>query len=87
MAYSYRLKDSARRSLDRLNRDIQTRIVTKIRALQDDPRPSGSLKLAGSSGLYRIRIGDYRIIYAVDDHLHNIEVTIIAHRREVYRDL
>ena len=87
MPYSYRLKDSARRFFERLDRNLQSRIVAKIRALQNNPRPPGSIKLAGGSGLHRIRVGNYRIVYSVNDPLLNIEVTIIAHRREVYRDL
>ncbi len=55
--------------------------------LANNPRPSGSVKLAGGSNLYRIRIGDYRVVYRIDDAHQLVEITIVAHRREVYRGL
>lgn len=54
--------------------------------LQDEPRPAGAVKLTGSS-LWRVRIGDYRMVYSIDDAQKAVDVKIVAHRREVYRDL
>jgi mRNA interferase RelE/StbE len=58
--------------------------MAAIDALADDPRPSGCAKLAGRDD-YRIRVGDYRVVYAVDDDKRVVLIARIAHRREVYR--
>jgi mRNA interferase RelE/StbE len=63
---------------------LNDRIRTAIDSLAGDPRPRGAVKLAGRND-YRIRVGDYRVIYAVDDEERLIIVARIAHRREVYR--
>ena len=60
------------------------RIQPKIRELANDPRPPGCKKLRGAKNLWRIRVGDYRVVYTVDDIAKTVDVTRIAHRREVY---
>jgi mRNA interferase RelE/StbE len=59
--------------------------MTRIRGLADDPRPPGSETLSGEDR-YRLRQGDYRVIYAIDDDRRIVEIVKIGHRREVYRD-
>jgi mRNA interferase RelE/StbE len=61
------------------------RVVNRIAALASEPRPAGSEKLAGAEGRYRIRQGQFRIVYAVDDASRTVEVVKVGHRREVYR--
>ena len=61
------------------------RVFKKIEALQDEPFPRQSTKLAGAEHLYRIRVGDYRVIYGVDKDLKQVIVHYVRHRREVYR--
>jgi len=68
----------------RLHGRLRDRIAAAIDGLADDPRPGGSVKLAGRND-YRIRVGDYRIVYAVDGDERLVLVARIAHRREVYR--
>ena len=63
------------------------RLVEKACTLADNPRPPGAVKLVGASGLWRVRVGDYRVVYLVDDQNRTIDVRIVAHRREVYREL
>jgi len=87
MAYSVVFTTLAERSITNLDRSIAARIRLKISNLGNDPRPRRSVKLAGSSDLYRIRIGDYRVVYRIDDKQQLVEITIIAHRREVYRGI
>ncbi|MGA2501507.1 MAG: type II toxin-antitoxin system RelE/ParE family toxin [Tepidisphaeraceae bacterium] len=87
MSYRVSLKESAEKALARLPRNVQGRIITKIVSLGADPRPPGCVKLAGAARMWRIRVGDYRIVYLVDDPLEAVDVRIVAHRREVYRDL
>jgi mRNA interferase RelE/StbE len=66
---------------------MQERLLRTIYALASDPRPHGSAKLQGHQDLYRIRVGDYRVIYRIDDAQQLVEITIVANRRDVYRDL
>ena len=61
------------------------RIVERIRTLASDPRVQGSEKLAGYSDRYRIRQGQYRIVYLIDDRQHEVTIFKIGHRKEVYR--
>jgi mRNA interferase RelE/StbE len=61
------------------------RIIERIRTLASDPRVQGSEKLAGYSNRYRIRQGQYRIVYLIDDRQHEVTIFKIGHRKEVYR--
>lgn len=67
-----------------LHEPLRTRIASAIDDLAYEPRPRGTSKLAGRDD-YRIRVGDYRIVYAVDDDEHVVLLAKIAHRRDVYR--
>ena len=78
------LQPGAERDFRRLPPDIQRRIREKLLGLEAQPRPHGSLKLAKVGG-YRIRVGDYRILYDVDDGKRRVIVLGIGHRREIYR--
>lgn len=82
--YDVRLHPTAARAYRRLQGAIQERIRTAIDDLARDPRPRGAVRLVGSDD-YRVRVGDYRIVYAVDDQERLVVVARIAHRREVYR--
>ncbi len=80
------LKSSAVKELESVPRDEdRRRIVERIRGLSVEPRPSGSVKLAGREDRLRVRQGDYRIVYAVDDEARKVEIVKIGHRRDVYR--
>jgi mRNA interferase RelE/StbE len=72
------------RAYRRLHGSIKSRIAAAIDGLSNEPRPSGIAKLAGSND-FRIRVGDHRIVYAVDDLRGIVIVARIAHRRDVYR--
>jgi mRNA interferase RelE/StbE len=82
--YVIRLHPDAARAFRRLHGPLRDRIGNAIDALSADPRPHGAVKLAGRND-YRIRVGDYRIIYAVDDDECLVLLARIAHRRDVYR--
>jgi mRNA interferase RelE/StbE len=84
MPYIVHLKRSAEKELADLPRDVHRQIIKRLLALKDKPRPPGTRKLWGGER-YRIRVGDYRILYAIDDALQKIEVISVGHRREVYR--
>ncbi|MGA2137339.1 MAG: type II toxin-antitoxin system RelE/ParE family toxin [Verrucomicrobiia bacterium] len=84
MAYTVILKRSAERELDRLPAQLHDRITRKLLELEDDPRPHGVQKLHGQDR-YRIRIGDYRVLYIIDDRAQTVEIVAVGHRRDVYR--
>ncbi len=84
--YRLLIKPSAAKEIEAIGikRDRQ-RIVGRIHSLATEPRPSGCEKLASLSGLFRVRQGQYRVIYSVDDLDRSIVVIKVGHRREVYR--
>ncbi|HEC01898.1 MAG TPA: type II toxin-antitoxin system RelE/ParE family toxin [Phycisphaerales bacterium] len=82
--YRITIKKSAAKELEDIPRKNLRRIVKRIRALAEDPRPQGSQKLSGQEH-FRVRQGDYRIVYSVDDEDSRIDIVKIGHRREVYR--
>ena len=85
MAYTVQLKPAALRQLEKLPREIQTRVAGKIESLRNDPFPQGCKEFQGEPGTWRVRVGDYRVIYQVDRGILLILVVTIGHRREVYR--
>src|SRR4051794_7501603 len=74
----------AEKDLKRLSNEIRDRAVTAIKALASNPRPAGCRKLTGADDAWRIRIGDYRIIYEIGDVLRIVRINHVRHRREVY---
>ncbi|MDE3105008.1 MAG: type II toxin-antitoxin system RelE/ParE family toxin [Acidobacteriota bacterium] len=82
--YSVELKASAYKELERLPAKLVERIFPKLEALGEEPRPAGCKKLKGGQREWRIRIGDYRVVYVVDDAKLRVSVTRIRHRSEVY---
>lgn len=85
MPYTLEFRPAAARDLRRLRADDRRRIGARIDALATDPRPAGVKRLAAAEKLYRIRVGDYRILYQILDKVLRILVVKIGHRREVYR--
>ena len=85
-SYRVELQRSAERDLARLADSVFERIAAAIALLAEHPRPPGSQKLTGLPA-YRVRVGDYRIIYEVSDAPRTVTVTRVRHRREVYRRL
>ncbi len=84
MPYQVLIRSSAEKEMDALPRAAHARISSKIARLAENPRPSGCKKLTGTDG-YRIRVGDYRVIYTIDDRIVLVTVVGVGHRREVYR--
>lgn len=85
MSYSLFIQPSAQKALAKLDRDIRYRIGSRIDALARDPRPPGTEKLSGTQDLYRIRIGEYRVIYQIRDKELRVLVVRVGHRKDVYR--
>jgi len=85
MTYAVELTPAARRQLRKLDPPIQRRLVARMEALADDPRPDGVVKLtAVEPPAYRVREGDWRIVYRVEDDLLLVVVVRVGHRSEVY---
>jgi mRNA interferase RelE/StbE len=82
--YDVSIKSRAERALKRLDRPVKNRIVTAILSLASDPRPSGCLKVKSEEGVWRIRVGDYRIGYTVDDAANEVVIIRIGQRSEFY---
>jgi mRNA interferase RelE/StbE len=82
--YSVEIKPSARREFEKLSDSLIARLLPKLEALATEPRPSGCKKLRGYKDLWRIRVGDYRVVYIVNDAGKLVSITRIAHRQEVY---
>jgi mRNA interferase RelE/StbE len=84
-SYRVALAASAEKELHRLPNKIVARIFPHLEDLSSTPRPSGCKKLKGGDNEWRLRVGDYRIVYVIDDRARTVNVTRIAHRREVYK--
>jgi mRNA interferase RelE/StbE len=76
---------SARKELQALSHIVAERILKKIELLVLNPKPSGCKKLRGYSNLWRIRVGEYRVIYSIDDNNMVVDISVIRHRSEAYR--
>ena len=85
MQYSISYVPSAAKALRKLDKPTARRLLDAIGALALDPRPSGCIQLKGGDGELRIRVGDFRIVYDVQDDELVVLVLRIGHRREVYR--
>lgn len=88
MAYEIQFSHRAAKEFASLHADVQERLVPKIDSLGIDPRPRGCTKLEGSlKNAYRVRVGDYRLVYTIDDENSVLEIVRIGHRRDVYRGI
>lgn len=83
--YEVLLERRAERDLRRLSAEIFHRVVAEIKELAQTPRPPGCRKLTGSENDYRVRVGDYRILYEINDEDRMVRILRVGHRREVYR--
>jgi mRNA interferase RelE/StbE len=81
--YSIRIKKSAEKEMDRLSAVAFKRVAAALLSLESDPRPRGYRKLRGSEQ-YRIRVGDYRVLYTIADEARLVEIVAVGHRRDVY---
>lgn len=85
LAYSVIFAAAAKRQLAKLPPAAQQRLGAVIALLAQDPRPPGAVKLSGEDGLYRVRGGDYRAIYRIEDDRLLVLVVKVGHRRDIYR--
>jgi mRNA interferase RelE/StbE len=85
--YRIELTRDALRALAKLDKPVRRRVQGAIDRLADDPHPAGMIALRGVPGAFRIRVGDYRVIYVLHDDLLLVVVIDIGHRRDVYRSV
>lgn len=86
-AYTVDARPGVRKALRQLDPKVRNDVLAKMRALATDPRPAGAESLQGHAPWLRVRTGDHRIIYAVDDQARIVTVAVVGHRRDVYRRL
>ena len=79
------IKPAAEKCLDKIPRPVRSRIADAMEELCDDPRPPDAVKLAARENVWRIRIGDYRVVYEIHDERLLILILRVAHRKDVYR--
>ncbi len=83
--YRIHIAPSALRAIKRLDAKTRQRIVMAVDDLADDPRPVGAIQLKGDTNFWRIRIGDYRVVYSIEDKALLVLVVKIGHRKDIYR--
>ena len=83
--YRVLLERIAEKDLTRLSSDVHDRVIVAIQALATNPRPPGCRKLTGSKSDWRIRVGDYRVVYEIADVIRVVRINRVRHRRDVYR--
>ena len=83
--YSVLLERAAEKDLARLSAEIHDRIIDAIKSLGKNPRPPGCRKLVGGSNDWRIRVGDYRVVYEIADTIRIVRINRVRHRKEIYR--
>ncbi|MEX0715889.1 MAG: type II toxin-antitoxin system RelE/ParE family toxin [Planctomycetaceae bacterium] len=83
--YAVILTRSADREMQKLPEQVQRRIVRSLERLETNPRARGVIKLEGEADLYRLRVGDYRVVYRIQDDRLIVLVVRVAHRRDAHR--
>jgi len=83
--YEVFLEHRAEKDLGKFQDDLHHRIIAEIKSLKENPRPQGSRKIVGVENAWRIRIGDYRVLYEIDEKKKSIFIMRVRHRREAYR--
>lgn len=84
--YQVKWKHSAQKELKSLDKKTILKILESVEGLAKNPYPLGSKKLKGTEFIYRIRLGDYRVIYSVESNILTVEIIKIGHRRDIYRN-
>jgi mRNA interferase RelE/StbE len=85
--YSVTFSRSARKELENLPTSIERRILPKIESLSKNPHPNGASKLIGQKDMWRIRVGDYRVLHSISDKRKTVDIAAVMHRSEVYKNL
>jgi mRNA interferase RelE/StbE len=84
-SYAITFTRSSRKELERLDERLVSRVFHQIERLAENPRPAECRKLVGREALWRIRVGDYRVVYGISDAEKRVDIVMVRHRKEVYR--
>jgi mRNA interferase RelE/StbE len=84
-SYSIEFRPSVQKDFRSIPKEVATRLWSAIESLASEPLPKGTIKLAGSEHLYRIRVSSYRIVYSINNDINVITVHHVRHRSEIYR--
>jgi len=87
MSYEVQILPKAARQIKALSVEVRQDITLTIQSLANEPRPIGVKKLSGEKDIYRVRVGNYRVLYRIVDKILVVVIVSVGHRREVYRDL
>ena len=87
MSYRVEIRPAARRQIKKLPREVQAKVLSRLTCLAEDPRPAGAEALQGYQELYRLRVGQYRVLYEIHDGVLVVVVVRVGHRKEVYQNL
>lgn len=82
--YDITFARSALKELESYDNELLNRIFSRIESLSEQPRPHGCIKLKGNNDLWRIRIGNYRVLYSIDDNQNIVDIISIGHRKDIY---
>ncbi|AEG01822.1 type II toxin-antitoxin system RelE family toxin [Methylomonas methanica] len=85
MAYRIEFKQGVEKDLAKIPKALALKILDRIAALSEEPRPDGCKKLKGSENTYRIRVNDYRVVYSIIDQKLVIQIIKIGHRKDIYQ--
>lgn len=85
MSYRIIVPKTVQKQINKLPNTIQARVIESLLSLKETPRPSNSLKMKNSQG-YRLRVGDYRVLYDIDDKTQTMTLRRVEHRRDIYRE-
>jgi mRNA interferase RelE/StbE len=85
--YDVQIGRDAEKFIRKQDKDIQRQLLKKLHALADNPRPAGYETLKGTDVLFRIRSGDYRIVYTIEENILRVLVVAVGHRKDIYRKL
>lgn len=84
MKYTIEISAKAQKDIRSLPKNMVNRVITKIRSLEEDPTPSGCRKIVGTENTWRVRVGNYRIIYDIFEEILFVEVVKVTHRKDAY---
>jgi len=84
LMYEVRFSPRAQRDLRSLSAQVVQRVLPRIEALSNEPRPQGSKKLSGDKNVWRIRIGNYRAVYTIEDSIRIVEIRRVGDRKDIY---
>jgi len=83
--YIIQIRKKALKEIKDISPPYKQNIINAINNLADNPRPQGCKKLKGEEELYRIRIGDYRVVYSIEDKIKIVEIIRVEHRKDIYK--